>query len=731
MFIGMSKPTDASQIRQVRAAMEQLLPGRPEREAVLWQLLESAEFANTLAPNAWAVTFEPAGEVGFRLNVGQLEVLVCFQDGVRVNILGRPSASPEIGRYLVRTNYKLLSGEQWAFVGPVSTFMKFQGDLWSLHQDFVRQAAVTKAGTARRGTPFLDTHSAALIRYACEELGQDSDEFKRQGVAGRSRLRIPASELRQIKREHIVHAIADLEAHASHDFGESTDYDLLYEGRVYPPKAVFGIAGRYALGRTLKPEHFTGGEGSVCFRVLEEEGFPITRKQRAFLLTWNPDLYSEESFQEELEAVWTGRQETLQWSVGKRKDLPIGSQLYLMRLGKEPKGIVGYAVSTSEVEEHPHWDPAKSQDEIQALYVESLPTQMQFEPLIPLVELMQRWPAFNWTHQSSGVEIPAEIVRGLITTFRSANPRRYWWVNHKQTFEAELNGGYIWSPKTKANGAFNQTYQNLTLVAPGDIVFSYANDKVQAVGVVTAPYEQADKPSSFGTAGGVWDGKGWMVPIEWALLSAPITPKDYIQEIAPLLLGKNSPIKQDGGGNQHCYLARISDELGGLLLDLSQDGKATALELAEEAQRQAEENQVAEEIKNAPLSATEKQQLTKARCGQGLFRQNVEKREKCCRVTGVSDKRFLVASHIKPWAKCETNGERLDGANGLLLAPHIDKLFDRGWITFTEVGEILFAEPHIAELLQKWGVDPDMNIGKFTTKQMGFLEYHRAAIFRE
>ena len=38
----------------------------------------------------------------------------------------------------------------------------------------------------------------------------------------------------------------------------------------------------------------------------------------------------------------------------------------------------------------------------------------------------------------------------------------FWWVNHKQTYRQETDGGYIWSPKANANGARNGSYDNLT-----------------------------------------------------------------------------------------------------------------------------------------------------------------------------------------------------------------------------------------------------------------------------
>ena len=50
-----------------------------------------------------------------------------------------------------------------------------------------------------------------------------------------------------------------------------------------------------------------------------------------------------------------------------------------------------------------------------------------------------------------------------------------------------------------------------------------------------------------------------------------------------------------------------------------------------------------------------------------------------CAVTGLAIPELLKASHIKPW-KDSTDEERLDIFNGLLLAPHLDAAFDRGFI---------------------------------------------------
>jgi Protein of unknown function DUF262 len=85
----------------------------------------------------------------------------------------------------------------------------------------------------------------------------------------------------QITREDIQEAIAALEQGEVHAFGPSTFYDILEAGRRYPPKAVVGLAARRVLGRTLRPDEFSGGEESWAFRLLRDRGFNVVKKLRS------------------------------------------------------------------------------------------------------------------------------------------------------------------------------------------------------------------------------------------------------------------------------------------------------------------------------------------------------------------------------------------------------------------------------------------------------------------
>lgn len=130
-------------------------------------------------------------------------------------------------------------------------------------------------------------------------------------------------------------------------------------------------------------------------------------------------------------------------------------------------------------------------------------------------------------------------------------------------------------------------------------------------------------------------------------------------------------------------------------------------------------------IRNRKIPQTEKEQLIKARRGQGVFRKRVEQLENSCRMTGIKDIQLLVASHIKPW-KDSNDEEKLDGNNGLLLSPHVDKLFDAGWISFSDSGKVLCRDKNVTQTMKVWGLRPNVRVGSFNRKQQFYLKFHRA-----
>ncbi|WP_203226133.1 MULTISPECIES: HNH endonuclease [Pseudomonas] len=339
------------------------------------------------------------------------------------------------------------------------------------------------------------------------------------------------------------------------------------------------------------------------------------------------------------------------------------------------------------------------------------------------------WIAAGW--ECEAIDRVNEVVVFQRTSNGSTKPaQRFWWVNHKQTFKSEFEGGYIWSPKANKNGARNRTYDNLTLVQPCDVVVSYADGKIKAIGVATQHYSETVKPEEFGQAGANWANNGWLVPIEWAALPFPVSPKAHIEHIQPLLPKKSSPLQVNGNGNQGCYLAAISSELGRLILDIAGQRSPDVVQAIQDLEQQIETDVAENDIQTAEnIPETEKEQLIRSRRGQGVFRQRVLALEPQCRLTGVNDQSFLIASHIKPWKDC-SSAERLDGNNGLMLAPHVDRLFDRGWISFQDNGDLLVAFT-ARTVVSAWSLNPNISAGSFNNEQRKYLKHHRSVVFKD
>jgi predicted restriction endonuclease len=211
-------------------------------------------------------------------------------------------------------------------------------------------------------------------------------------------------------------------------------------------------------------------------------------------------------------------------------------------------------------------------------------------------------------------------------------------------------------------------------------------------------------------------------------LDEPFSPKEFFTEIAPLLPKKFSPLTTKGNGFQGAYLAEINSDLAEFIIKKSKIQHLVLTQLKNSRIYEMEEA-VELEIREGEIQETEKEQLILARRGQGIFRNRVEKIEYQCRVTGVCDKQFLIASHIKPW-KDSNDKEKLDGNNGLLLSPHVDKLFDNGWLSFSDDGDILVADETVVNVLMAWGIDPRKKVGQFRLQQKQYLDFHRQAVFK-
>jgi len=128
----------------------------------------------------------------------------------------------------------------------------------------------------------------------------------------------------------------------------------------------------------------------------------------------------------------------------------------------------------------------------------------------------------------------------------------------------------------------------------------------------------------------------------------------------------------------------------------------------------------------ASIAVTERTQEVRQRIGQDVFREALfELWDGRCAVSGAKlPPELLRASHAKPWAVSNEN-ERLDPFNGLLLAVHLDALFDSGLLTFDEEGRGMLSPKLSGESKTALGMQHPIRLENIAPGHSEYLRYHR------
>lgn len=140
---------------------------------------------------------------------------------------------------------------------------------------------------------------------------------------------------------------------------------------------------------------------------------------------------------------------------------------------------------------------------------------------------------------------------------------------------------------------------------------------------------------------------------------------------------------------------------------------------------------VQEEIAESVEDKLEKTQLYRARVGQGEYRKNLLALCPFCPITLISDDRLLIASHIKPWV-ASNDIEKIDPLNGFMLTPTFDRLFDRGFLSFTDDKKTILS-PFLSNMTySKIGISDNKIIPHLPIDgREGYLDYHRNNILKK
>jgi hypothetical protein len=251
-------------------------------------------------------------------------------------------------------------------------------------------------------------------------------------------------------------------------------------------------------------------------------------------------------------------------------------------------------------------------------------------------------------------------------------------------------------------------------VQPGDIVLSSVGRKIVATSIAKSTAYSSDQPDSRDAE--FWVGEGRRVDVAYADLPEPY-PVDNLSDLFPLLSEDEGPLAVDGRGKLG-YLFAVNP--------------AAARQVLDRIGRQVDVDQIlASAVEaDAPGPVTTADRTQKVRVGQQKFRETVIKLwGGRCAVSGVTDRRLLIASHIKSW-RLSNDRERIDPYNGLLLEAGLDRLFDEGLITFEDSGSILISPQLSGANRDALGLTSDLTMQEVPKKCLPYLLFHRLNLFR-
>jgi len=293
----------------------------------------------------------------------------------------------------------------------------------------------------------------------------------------------------------------------------------------------------------------------------------------------------------------------------------------------------------------------------------------------------------------------------------------FYWVNVGTTHREVLEDSFLWAPtKSKQQNGTERSlvhWDNVGAVKKDDVIFCCRDAEIYAIAIAKADAYEAERPArrSFKE----WSTDGRRVDVDLIILDRPILRDEvsavfmdsFDSQTSPSLFTKNGTLKQ-------IYMAHLPARAGAFLIEAS--GQQTKLE----------DHLIDHGTPGKKPDKTTREAIVQARVGQGRFRSALLGIwQGKCALTGVEHPDLLIASHIEAWCVAD-NSARIDPNNGLLLAAHIDRLFDRGLISFADSGDLLVSTALSDHDRSVFGLNLLAGISGLNAGNRVYLEKHRA-----
>ncbi|ERG68062.1 HNH endonuclease [Exiguobacterium chiriqhucha] len=272
-------------------------------------------------------------------------------------------------------------------------------------------------------------------------------------------------------------------------------------------------------------------------------------------------------------------------------------------------------------------------------------------------------------------------------------------VMQNDIYDQQMKDKLIQCPQKDSFGNIPHYYSRMIELQKNDRIFHYTNGSIVAIGTVETNTSIREFEQSH----------YFFVPVDYQILSHPLHIRTHWAEIESRLPVEYAPFQKNGADNTG-YLYPCNDFLASSLI-----------------------NNIAVQNSNLELDdinqLTEKRAIANMRIGQNLYKDRLSilwNNE--CAVCGINVPELLKASHAKPW-KDSTNKERLDPYNGLLLCAHHDALFDKGLISFNELGNMLLSHKVLNVIPEIPNISLSSKITLFEENKK-YLLWHQSYVFQ-
>ncbi|MBC3378455.1 HNH endonuclease [Serratia fonticola] len=289
----------------------------------------------------------------------------------------------------------------------------------------------------------------------------------------------------------------------------------------------------------------------------------------------------------------------------------------------------------------------------------------------------------------------------------------FFWVNIGSSYKEVKEQNFLWAPQygMNKNGQkfSNASWEAVKGVKAGDVIFCNKDREIVYVATATGDAEPAPRPLS--RSFDKWEREGTRVDIELTVLEHPIDVSQFSEIFMSSYNESSRPsVFAENGSCTQTYMCEIPEIAAKMIASFISENVSIDF------------NKETAKVKEATGST--KETIIQARVGHGPYREKLFKKwGGKCAVTGVALESMLTASHIVSWS-ISNDKEKVDPYNGFLLIPNLDRLFDRGMISFDDNGHLLHKK-EFAGLLRDLKIPLDSKIDGLFGENKKYLKRHR------